>query len=125
MKDLVNKILNERQFELMLSNYSCDYDFLTSYLTWHERPNSPLNFSSYNNPEAVKLLDEARFASDESTFTERYQAFQKVMHSDPPMLYLFWYNYPIYYNEKLKGINAEVFNRINSLRNAWISNETH
>ena len=58
---------------------------------WHssQRNDPGLNIALYTNPEADKLLEEARITIEPDTRRKKYEEFQEILLEDKPALFLY------------------------------------
>jgi peptide/nickel transport system substrate-binding protein len=72
-----------------------------SYVFLHS--GAPQNDGGYSNPEADKLLDEARLVSDPAQRKALYEKLTKIVLNDEPIIYLFHRKVLIAHTKKLEG----------------------
>jgi peptide/nickel transport system substrate-binding protein len=104
--ELEQNYIRPRQFDALLfsENIGADPD---PYPFWHSSlAHDPgLNFSGFSNPEADKLLTEARQTNDVNIRTQDYLRFQEIINDELPAIFLvrslYIYNVP----KKIQGIN--------------------
>jgi peptide/nickel transport system substrate-binding protein len=68
--------------------------------------NAPLNYTGYCNPQADKLLDEARVPADPAERKAIYEKLTKIVLEDDPILYLYHQRVLIAYTARLGGYRA-------------------
>jgi peptide/nickel transport system substrate-binding protein len=68
--------------------------------------NAPLNYTGYCNPQADKLLDEARVPADPGERKAVYEKLTKIILEDDPILYLYHRRVLIAYTARLDGYRA-------------------
>ncbi len=68
--------------------------------------NAPLNYTGYCNPQADKLLDEARVPADPGERKAVYEKLTKIILEDDPILYLYHRRVLIAYTTRLDGYRA-------------------
>jgi peptide/nickel transport system substrate-binding protein len=75
------------------------------YAFWHssQAGSQGFNISEYKNDEADKLLSEARVATNELERIEKYKAFQNIVNTDVPVIFLYSPSYTYVQNKKVKG----------------------
>ncbi len=104
--ELEQDYIRPRTFDALLSseNVGADPD---PFSFWHSsQAHDPgLNLAGFSNPEADKLLTEARQTSDPNVRTRDYMRFQEIINDQLPAIFLvrslYIYNVP----KKLQGIN--------------------
>lgn len=75
------------------------------YAFWHssQAGSQGFNISEYKNDEVDKLLSEARVATNELERIEKYKAFQNIVNTDVPVIFLYSPSYTYVQNKKVKG----------------------
>ena len=105
-KDLEQNYVRPRNFDALLfsENVGADPD---PFPFWHSsQSHDPgFNLSGFNNPEADKLLTEARQTSDPNVRTRDYQRFQEIINDQLPAIFLVRSLYIYTVPKKLQGIN--------------------
>jgi peptide/nickel transport system substrate-binding protein len=72
---------------------------------WYSDPNIGfLNFASYNNVETDKILDRLETKISNERKNELIKEFQKIIHQDEPVTFLYWTPNIIVYNNRIKNI---------------------
>ena len=72
---------------------------------WYSDPNIGfLNFSSYKNVEADKILDQLETKLSNERKNDLIKEFQKVIHQDEPVTFLYWTPNIIVYNNRIKNL---------------------
>jgi peptide/nickel transport system substrate-binding protein len=72
-----------------------------SYVFLHT--SAPQNDGGYSNPEADKLMEEARLTSDSATRKAIYEKLTKIVLNDEPIIYLYHKKLLFAHNKKLEG----------------------
>ena len=73
---------------------------------WYSDPNiGVLNFVSYENTEADKILDELDDNISEKKRIKLVKKFQKIIHQDEPVTFFYWTPNLVVYNNRIKNIN--------------------
>jgi peptide/nickel transport system substrate-binding protein len=65
-----------------------------------------LNDSKYCNPEVDRLLNEARATNDEGKRRDLYEAAQKILQEDLPIIYVYYQPWPFATARKVEGFKA-------------------
>jgi len=68
-------------------------------------PDSRSNMSSYNNPEVIQLLEEAKKLLNPAKRLEIYQRINQILHQEAPWVYLFHPKLGVAYHDHLAGMN--------------------
>lgn len=77
------------------------------YAFWHSSQiENGFNLSSYSNPTADKLLEEARVSSDNGLRAADYQKFQELVNADTPAIFLYSPFYLYIQTKKLRGFET-------------------
>ncbi|MCU0406068.1 MAG: ABC transporter substrate-binding protein [Ignavibacteriaceae bacterium] len=72
---------------------------------WYSDQNvAVLNFQSYNNSEVDKILDRLEDKLSNEKKYELIKEFQKIIHQDEPVTFLYWTPNIIVYNTKIKNL---------------------
>jgi len=77
-----------------------------AYDVWHSSKTKPeeLNFISYNNPEADKVLEKGRSTFDQSQRKKYYDRFQEILVEDQPYTFLYVPEALIITHNRFRGI---------------------
>lgn len=102
-------IIKNRDFEVLLYGESVGGD-PDIYAFWHSSQigSKGLNLAAYNNPDADKLLVEARSTSDINLRVEKYKKFQDIITNDVPAIFLYSPTYTYIQSKKVKGFNGSM-----------------
>ncbi len=125
IEEFQSKILNERDFEILLQKQMIGSDPDVSAF-WHSsQKDSGLNLINYQNFEIDEILNKARqLSSSPEERIEKYQEFQKILVNDLPAIFLYSSNYLYIQNKKLKGFSGEVLieprHRFNSISDWYL-----
>jgi peptide/nickel transport system substrate-binding protein len=72
---------------------------------WYSDPNIGfMNFASYKNVEADKILDQLETKLSNERKNDLIKEFQKVIHQDEPVTFLYWTPNIIVYNTRIKNL---------------------
>jgi peptide/nickel transport system substrate-binding protein len=96
--------LYERKLDSWVAGYGMPIPLdLKPY--WYSDPNIGfLNFASYKSFEADKILDRLETKISNERKNELMKEFQKVIHQDEPVTFLYWTPNIIVYNNRIKNI---------------------
>jgi peptide/nickel transport system substrate-binding protein len=72
-----------------------------SYIFMHSK--APQNDGGYSNPEADKLMDDARLIADPAQRKAIYEKLTKILLNDEPIIYLFHRKLLIAHTTKVEG----------------------
>jgi len=80
------------------------------YPFWHSSQvaDPGLNFSSFANKDADKLLEEIRALTDKNTRNEKIAAFQNLIIREAPAIFLYNPNYTYAVSQKIKGVKTGI-----------------
>lgn len=99
-------VLKNRDYDVLLAGelLGSDPDL---YAFWHSsQVDYPgLNIALYQNKKADTLLEEARNAIDSNVRAEKYLAFQQLLMTDLPAVFLYQPTYTYATSSKIKGVN--------------------
>jgi peptide/nickel transport system substrate-binding protein len=90
------------EYQAYLLNWSGRSDPDGNVYSFH-KCKAPLNYTGYCNPEADKLLDEARIPSDIAQRKAIYEKLTKMLLDDEPILYLYHPRVLIAHTARLEG----------------------
>ena len=75
-----------------------------------------LNFSSYQNKEKDKILNQLQQRLSEPEKKILYKKLQSIFYEDEPVTFLYWFDNIIVYNKRISKIN---FSMLGLVKNAW------
>jgi len=123
LNEYVRHIYRERDFEAALVSYVFISFYDNNFTFWHSSQiESGLN-SSYSNPEADRLLEEERFALDPERRKKALHEFQRILHEDPPALFLLWRELPIALHSRFRGVPEGRVETLRFLTQVWEAKE--
>ncbi len=94
-----SEALGNKNFQVLLYTEAIENNDLYPFWT----TGAPGNITNYSNKEVDTWLTEARLTADIQAATERYQKFQTAIHTDVPVIPLYWQSYIYPQTKKLKG----------------------
>jgi len=102
----VTNFINKRRFDAVILGWSIPLD-PDAYDVWHSSKTKPeeLNFISYNNPEADKVLEKGRSTFDQSQRKKYYDRFQEILAEDQPYTFLYVPDALIITHNRFRGID--------------------
>lgn len=77
---------------------------------------TPMNLVSYQNKNVDNLLDEMNNKISEKRLNELYFKFEKIMHEDEPVTFLYWMDDIVGYNKRVKNIDI---NPLGVVQKCW------
>jgi peptide/nickel transport system substrate-binding protein len=86
------------------------------FLWYSDLEKSPYNFVSYQSKEADKILDEISKETNQQRLNNLYKKFQRVIHRDEPVTFLYWVDNIVVYNRRIKNINI---NPLGAVHYCW------
>ncbi|MBI5466375.1 MAG: peptide ABC transporter substrate-binding protein [Candidatus Kerfeldbacteria bacterium] len=109
---LQRDIITPRHYQALLASEVIGTD-PDPYPFWHSSQIAPpgLNLAQFQNPEADRLLAEARQTADLETRLEKYSRFQKILQIESPATFLYSTNYTYLLNNDLQGLTATSINQ--------------
>jgi len=101
----VTNFINKRRFDAVILGWSIPLD-PDAYDVWHSSKTKPeeLNFISYNNPEADKVLEKGRSTFDQKERKKYYDRFQEILAEDQPYTFLYVPDALIITHNRFRGI---------------------
>jgi peptide/nickel transport system substrate-binding protein len=101
----VTNFINKRRFDAVILGWTIPLD-PDAYDVWHSSKTKPeeLNFISYNNPEADKVLEKGRSTFDQKERKKYYDRFQEILAEDQPYTFLYVPDALIITHNRFRGI---------------------
>ena len=101
----VTDFINKRRFDTVILGWTIPLD-PDAYDVWHSSKTKPeeLNFISYNNPEADKMLEKGRSTFDQKERKKCYDRFQEILAEDQPYTFLYVPDALIITHNRFRGI---------------------
>jgi peptide/nickel transport system substrate-binding protein len=103
----VPDLIKTRDFDILLYGESVGGD-PDVYAFWHSSQigGKGLNLAAYSNPNADKLLLEARVTTDNNERKLQYQKFQEILNNDFPVIFLYSPAYTYIQDKKVGGFDS-------------------
>jgi peptide/nickel transport system substrate-binding protein len=118
--------LFQKRFEAHFPEVEAWGDPDLSYRYWHSSQiEGGFNVGSYRNTEVDRLLDEGRHAFDQTKRKAIYGKFQRVLHDDPPGIFLFWTDYLVGVNTRFKGVKISPAGPFANIREWYVDEDQH
>jgi len=97
--------LYERKFDSWIAGFGVPIPLeLKPY--WYSDPGVGfLNFSSFRNDEADKILDQLETKISKERKNKLIKKFQEIIHLDEPVTFLYWTPNVVAYNNRIKNLN--------------------
>lgn len=84
---------------------------------WYSDPKeAPLNFAGYSDSDVDKILNEIESQSSESVKDKLFIEFQRIIHKDEPVTFLYWVDKIVAYSSRLDNLNI---NPLGVVKNPW------
>mgnify|MGYP005837915043 CR=1 FL=1 len=118
---MLDDYLVPRRFSLALFSFDPGPD-PDPYPVWHssQRPPEGRNFSDYLDPEADRVLTEARHTADRARRLALYARFQELFREDVPAVVLFYPQYTYAVDERVQGISlGALFDPASRFASVW------
>jgi peptide/nickel transport system substrate-binding protein len=97
--------LFRKQFEAFFPEIDAGGDPDLSYRFWHSSQiEQGFNVGSYHSSKVDQLLDAGRRTFDRAERKKIYNEFQSELFKDPPGIFLFWADYLVGVNQRIKGV---------------------
>jgi peptide/nickel transport system substrate-binding protein len=120
------EFLFHKQFEAHFPEIEAVGDPDLSYKYWHSSQiDGGFNVGSYRNTEVDRLLDEGRHTFDRTKRKAIYDKFQRVLHDDPPGIFLFWTYYLVGVNKQIKGVKISPAGPFANIREWYVDEDQH
>ena len=125
LAELQSDILANRDFDVLLFGEALG-SIPDPFPFWHssQKEHPGLNISSYSSTKADKLLEEARENQNAETRAESLEAFQEILISDLPAIFLVRPDYIYKLSSNIKGFNmlkiTEPSKRFSAIENLYI-----
>lgn len=97
------KIFNTH--DVFISRWVGDNGDQDNFLEPLFNPNSTSNFSSYNNPEVIALMAQAKAILNPTKRLEIYEKINLLLHQEAPWVYLFHPKLGVAFHDHLAGMN--------------------
>lgn len=109
---LVNDFLVPRRFDAVLLEWAITGDPDPLDL-WHssQAEGSGSNYGGWSNPEADRLMEEARTTTDEAVRTQLYYQFQQIFGEETPAILLYYPVYTYGVSNRIKNVQIDSLNR--------------
>ncbi len=102
-RDLVENVIPERNFEVLLSirQLSIDPD---QYSLWHSSQTNDANITSFESERVDKILEDGRKTFDKKKRKETYNTFNRILADEAPAIFLYYPKYFWLVNKKVENI---------------------
>ncbi len=99
--------IKTRAYQAILFGEILNYD-PDPFSFWHssQKKDPGLNLSLYDNPNADKLLEDARKETDQNVRAQKYQEFQNLVIEDIPAIFLYSPDYLYIQDNSIQGVEA-------------------
>lgn len=122
MPAMMEKVFVKKDFDSAIFPYNSVYSIYFDYLFWKYHNERDFNFTTYQNTEVDRSLEQAKYALTLEVSQKAYDKFQEIIHDDPPMIYLFWKDMPIIVNKRVHGLNVDPFFYYADMYKVWVDN---
>lgn len=113
--ELVDGLIN-RKYDAFLSGWTVQIPLNLDNFSNPFSEKGMFNFSSYNNQEVNKLLDNLNPADTENKKISTYKSISKIFKETEPITVLFWIDNLIAYNKRIKNLKISPLGLFND---AW------
>jgi peptide/nickel transport system substrate-binding protein len=127
-KDLSNEVIRPRNFDVLVFAQQLGRD-PDPFAFWHSSQikDPGLNVTGFTNPQADKLINQARTTTDETIRKARYDEFATLISEQVPAVFLDQSIYAYTVKKDLKGINTTVLYdpalRFSTIQNWYIKEQ--
>ena len=102
MGTLIDK-LNSKSMDAWMAAWYIPIPIELKVFWYSDLQYSPLNFASYQNKKADKIMDELTKNSTMDKKKELYFKFQEILHEDEPVTFMYWKSNIVGINENLRN----------------------
>jgi len=100
------ELVHKRDFQACTMGWSLSID-PDPYMIWHSSQRKDgLNYVGFNNPEADKLMEEARSMFDVKERAKRYHRLHQIINDEQPYTFLFYSPALVAVNKRFQGVEA-------------------
>ena len=111
MGTLIDK-LNSKSMDAWMAAWYIPIPIELKVFWYSDLQYSPLNFASYQNKKADKIMDELTKNSTIDKKKELYFKFQEILHEDEPITFMYWKSNIVGVNETLRNTGIGPFGAI-------------
>ncbi len=111
MGTLIDK-LNSKSMDAWMAAWYIPIPIELKVFWYSDLQYSPLNFASYQNKKADKIMDELTKNSTMDKKKELYFKFQEILHEDEPITFMYWKSNIVGVNETLRNTGIGPFGAI-------------
>ena len=108
--------LLSRKYDAWIAGWSIEIPLSLDHYWSSDPEKGMLNFSSFDNKELEKIIDEIKPSEDEAKKIEYYKKANKIFTEEEPVTILFWSDDIIAYNKRIKDIS---FSPLGLFSGAW------
>ena len=108
--------LYEKKLEAWMAAWYIQVPLELKPFWYSDLKNTPLNFAGYQNKEVDNLIDDLSKRLTSQQKIEKYRKFQKIIYEDQPVVFLYWTDNVVVYNNRIKNITI---NPYGSLQKLW------
>lgn len=106
----------EKNMDAWLIGWYVTIPIELKFLWYSNLKKSPYNFVSYQNKGADRILDEISKETNREKLNGLYKRFQKIIHKDEPVTFLYWVDNIVVHNRRVKNINV---NPLGAVHHCW------
>jgi peptide/nickel transport system substrate-binding protein len=118
--------LFHKRFEAHFPEIDASGDPDLNYKFWHSSQiDGGFNVGSYRNPKVDQLLEAGRHAFDQAERKSIYTKFQHELKGDPPGIFLFWADYLVGVNKRIKGVKISPAGPFANIREWYVDEDQH
>lgn len=117
--------IRDRSYEAVLFGEILNFD-PDPFAFWHssQKKDPGLNLALFDNPDADKILEEARKETDQNVRAQKYQGLQNLVIDEEPAIFLYSPNYLYIQDKSVQGMDAKNIitpaDRFNNIQNWYV-----
>lgn len=96
-----------RKIDALMAGWSVPIPIDLKPYWYSDIEESPLNIVGYSNTEADEILNNLEQRMSESKYFQLLYDFEKIMHEDEPVIFLYWIDNVVVYNSIIKNISVD------------------
>ena len=112
--------LKRKEFDAVVSGWSVDFKFDPSETMSCGAIEAKYNYTSFCNPQADSLMEQALTTLDRGAATPLWDRYQRIIHEEQPYSFLYYLEERVGVNGRLRGVEADARGHLVSVAGWWI-----